>query len=220
MAAFRLPRGAQLVRFLSADGLSLEGRLTNGDRHRGVVLCHPHPLYGGSMLTPVILTVEAAFREAGFSTLAFNFRGVGGSEGAHGEGRAEVADVAGALTHLRAALEDPSGLLAVAGYSFGSHVGGRAAAADRGVGLYVGVAPVVGRSDYSFLAKVHGRVALIAGARDEYSDAARLEALAASLPAPPWLRVLPTDHFFTDALDDLAAACREAIAWAAPVDGT
>src|SRR5215468_6879900 len=88
MAAFRLPRGAQLVRFHSADGLSLEGRLTAGDRDCGVVLCHPHPLYGGSMLTPVILTVEAAFHEAGFTTLAFNFRGVGGSEGAHGEGRA------------------------------------------------------------------------------------------------------------------------------------
>jgi alpha/beta superfamily hydrolase len=220
MAAFRLPRGAQLVRFPSADGLSLEGRLTAGARHRGVVLCHPHPLYGGSMLTPVILTVEGAFREAGFTTLAFNFRGVGASEGVHGEGRTEVADVAGALAHLRATLESPPGLLAVAGYSFGSHVGGRAAAADRGVGLYVGVAPVVARTDYSFLTGIHGRVALIAGARDEYSDPARLEALAASLPARPWLRVLPTDHFFTDALEELRAACHEAIAWAAPEGGT
>ena len=57
--AFRLPRGAKLLRFPSGDGLQLEGRLTPGDRERGVVLCHPHPLYGGSMLTPVILTVEA-----------------------------------------------------------------------------------------------------------------------------------------------------------------
>ena len=219
MATFRLPHGAQLIRFPSADGLSLEGRLTAGDHHRGVALCHPHPLYGGSMLTPVILTVEGVFRDAGFTTLAFNFRGVGGSEGVHGEGRTEVADVAGALAHLRSALESPPRLLAVAGYSFGSHVGGRAAAADRDVGLYVGVAPVVARTDYSFLAGIHGRVALIAGARDEYSDAARLEALAASLPVRPWLRVLPTDHFFTDALDDLAAACREVIAWATHTGG-
>ena len=103
--AFRLPRDARLVRFPSGDGLQLEGRLTAGGRDRGVVLCHPHPLYGGSMLTPVILTVETAFREAGFTTLAFNFRGVGASEGTHGEGRTEVADVAGALAHLRAALD-------------------------------------------------------------------------------------------------------------------
>src|SRR5262245_703676 len=215
MATFRLPRGAQLVRFQSADGLSLEGRLTAGDRDRGVVLCHPHPLYGGSMLTPVILTVEGAFHEAGFTTLAFNFRGVGGSEGTHGDGRTEVSDVAGALTHLRAGLDDRPRLVGVAGYSFGSQVGGRAAAADPGVGLYLGVAPVLARYDYGFLASFRGRVALIAGVRDEYSEPARLEGLAASLPARPWLRVLPTDHFFTDALDALATACGEAIAWAA-----
>ena len=212
--AFRLPRGAQLVRFLSADGLSLEGRLTAGDRLRGVVLCHPHPLYGGSMLTPVILTVEAAFHAAGFTTVAFNFRGVGGSEGTHGEGRTEVADVAGALSYLRTALGSEPRLVTVAGYSFGSHVGGRAAAADARVGLFLGVAPVVTRYDYGFLAGVRGRVALIAGARDEYSDPGRLEALAGSLPVRPWLRVLPTDHFFTDMLEDLASACGEAIAWA------
>ena len=213
--AFRLPRGATLVRFPSADGLSLEGRMVAGARDRGVVLCHPHPLYGGSMLTPVIMTVEAAFHAAGFTTLAFNFRGVGASEGTHGEGRAEVQDVAGALAHLRTSLDAAPRLVAVAGYSFGSHVGGRAAAADPGVGFYLGVAPVVLRYDYSFLAGVGGRVALISGARDEYSDPAKLEALAASLPARPWLRVLDADHFFGDALDELAGACAEAIAWAA-----
>ncbi len=162
----------------------------------------------------MILTVEAAFRAAGFTTLAFNFRGVGASEGTHGEGRTEVADVAGALAHLRAALDGEPGLVAVAGYSFGSHVGGRAASADPGVGFYLGVAPVVTRYDYGFLAGLRGRVALIAGAHDEYSEPARIEALAASLPGRPWLRVLQADHFFADSLDDLAAACHDAIIWA------
>jgi alpha/beta superfamily hydrolase len=212
--AFRLPRGAKLLRFPSGDGLQLEGRLTPGDRDRGVVLCHPHPLYGGSMLTPVILTVEAAFHAAGFTTLAFNFRGVGASEGTHGEGRAEVADVAGALAHLRESLDASPRLVAVAGYSFGSLVGGRAAAADPTVGFYLGVAPVLGRYDYGFLASVRGRISLIAPSRDEYSDPARLEALAASLPERPWVRTIDTDHFFGDALDELATSCTEAISWA------
>jgi alpha/beta superfamily hydrolase len=216
--AFRLPRGARLIRFPSADGLQLEGRLTPGSAEQGVVLCHPHPLYGGSMLTPVILTVEATFHAAGWTTLAFNFRGVGASEGSHGEGKTEVADVAGALAHLRGALGGAPRTVAVAGYSFGSHVGGRAAAADPGVGFYLGVAPVVLRYDYGFLRELRGRVGLIAGARDEYSDAARLEALAASLPVRPWLRVLDADHFFGDRLENLAAACGEAIAWAAAPD--
>jgi alpha/beta superfamily hydrolase len=214
--AFRLPRNAKLVRFPSADGFQLEGRLTAGARDRGVVLCHPHPLYGGSMLTPVILTVEGAFHAAGFTTLAFNFRGVGGSEGTHGEGRTEVADVAGALAHLRGLLDASPRPVAVAGYSFGSHVGGRAAAADPGVGFYLGIAPVLSRYDYGFLAAVPGKVALIAGARDEYCDPAALEALAASLPTRPWLRVLAADHFFADALDALAEACAEAIRCAEP----
>jgi alpha/beta superfamily hydrolase len=86
--------------------------------------------------------------------------------------------------------------------------------ADPGVGFYLGLAPVVARYDYGFLAGLRGRIALIAGRRDEYSDPARLEALAASLPGPPWVRVLEADHFFTEALDALATACKEAIRWA------
>ena len=166
------------------------------------------------MLTPVIMTVEAAFHTAGFTTLAFNFRGVGASEGTYGEGRSELADVAGALAHVRASLDGAPRLVAVAGYSFGSHVGGRAAAADPGVGFYLGVAPVVARYDYGFLADIRGRVALVSGTRDEYSDPAKLAALVASLPSPPWVRALEADHFFGDKLDELGAACGEAIAWA------
>ncbi len=211
---FRLPRDARLVRFPTADGLALEGRLRPAARERAVVLCHPHPLYGGSMLTPVILTAEQAFQEAGYTTLAFNFRGVGGSEGSHGEGRAETADVAGALDHLADTLGGPPPTLAIAGYSFGCAVGGRVAAADPRVTWFLGIAPPLDRDDFAFLREVPGPVALIAGRHDPYCDPARLEALAASLPRRPWLRLLDTDHFFAGALDALAAGCREAIAWA------
>src|SRR5438552_7851403 len=106
--AFRLSRDARLVHFAAADGVRLEGRLTVASHERGVVLCHPHPLYGGSMLSPVVLAAEQAFREAGWTTLAFNFRGVGGSGGAFDEGRAEQGDVAGALDSLEGALASGS----------------------------------------------------------------------------------------------------------------
>jgi hypothetical protein len=213
--AFRLPRHARLVRFPSTDGLALEGRLTPEDPARAVVLCHPHPLYGGSMLTPVILTAEEAFRAAGYTTLAFNFRGVGASEGAHGEGRAEVADVAGALGYLEAALGRAPAVRAVAGYSFGSAVGARVAATDPRVTWYLGIAPPVNRWDFGGLREARCRLAFIGGTRDEHGDAARLRALVATLPGEPWLRVLDADHFFTGVLAALAAACGEAIAWAA-----
>jgi hypothetical protein len=210
---FRLPRDAKLVHFPAADGVRLEGRLTLGDPDRAVVLCHPHPLYGGSMLTPVTLTAEQAFHTAGYTTLAFNFRGVGGSAGTHDEGRAEVGDVRGALTFLDETLGDALAVRAIAGYSFGSWVGGRAAAADPRVGLYLGIAPVVNQYDYTFLRDATARLALIAGRRDPYCDPARLDAFVASLPARPWLRLLDADHFFGEALDDLLAACRDALAW-------
>jgi alpha/beta superfamily hydrolase len=209
----RLSRDAELIHFPSSDGLRLEGRLTRGMAERAVVLCHPHPLYGGSMLTPVIMRAEQAFQEAGYTTLAFNFRGVGGSEGTHGEGRAEVADVIGALGHFEEALGARPKLLSVAGYSFGSYVGAMAAAADQRVGFYLGIAPPLNRYDFGFLRQAICRVALIGGTHDEFCEAARFEALYLSLPATPWTRILDTDHFFSDARDDLTQACRDAIAW-------
>jgi alpha/beta superfamily hydrolase len=192
----------------------LESRLTRGAPERAVVLCHPHPLYGGSMLTPVIMMVEQAFQEAGYTTLAFNFRGVGGSEGTYGNGQAEVADVTGALTYLEEALGVRSRRFAVAGYSFGSFVGAMAATVDRRVGFYLGVAPPLNHYDFDFLRQAVCPIALIGAARDEHCDASRFEALYLSLPATPWVRRLDTTHAFADALDDLAEACRDAIAWA------
>ncbi|MGH7318884.1 MAG: alpha/beta hydrolase [Candidatus Rokuibacteriota bacterium] len=215
---FRLSRGARLIRFPATDGVDLEGRLTVAARDRGVVLCHPHPLYGGSMLTPVILTAEQAFQEAGYTTLAFNFRGVGGSRGTHDDGRAEGGDVAGALACLADSLGGSPRTQAVAGYSFGSVVGGRVAAEDWTVSLYLGIAPPLNRHAFGFLRTATCRIALIGGSRDEFCDRARLDDLHAALIAPVWLRVLDTDHFFTRAMDELAVACRDVIAWAAAQD--
>jgi len=212
--SIRLSHDASLVHFTSLDGLRIEGRLTKGMQGRAVVLCHPHPLYGGSMLTPVIMTAEQAFQEAGYTTLAFNFRGVGGSEGAYGEGRAEVADVAGALTYLAETVGGRPKLQAVAGYSFGSFVGAMAAAADARVGFYLGIAPPLNHYDFGFLRRAICLMAMIGAKRDEHCDAARFEALYLSLPATPRVRLLDADHAFIGALEDLAAACRDVIAWA------
>ncbi len=212
--AIRLSPHAKLVHFLSSDGLRIEGRLTPGAADRAVVLCHPHPLYGGSMLTPVIMTAEQVFQEAGYTTLAFNFRGVGGSQGTHGEGRAETADVEGGLSFLEATLGGHPKCQGVVGYSFGSYVGAQVAARDLRVHFYLGIAPPLDRYDFGILKAALCAIALIAGTRDEFCDRARLEAFYLSLPATPWFRLLETDHFFTDALPELAQACRDVAAWA------
>lgn len=214
--AIRLARDAKLVRFPASDGLQIEGRLIRRDRDRAVVLCHPHPLHGGSMLTPVIMTAEQVFQETGYTTLIFNFRGVGGSEGAYGEGRAEVADVTGGLSFLEETLGGPPRLQAVAGYSFGSFVGGTVAASDPRVGLYLGIAPPLNTYDFGFLKAAMCAIALIGAKRDEFCDMGQLQSLYLRLPATPWLRLLDTDHFFSGAMDELAQACRDVILWAEP----
>src|SRR5262249_28427158 len=94
----------------------------------GVVLCHPHPLYGGEMHNNIVSALADTLQQAGMATLRFNFRGVGRSGGEHGGGEAEVEDVKAAVTYLLSRQTVPT--VVVAGYSFGSMVGLRAGAAD------------------------------------------------------------------------------------------
>ncbi|MFB3818108.1 MAG: alpha/beta hydrolase [Candidatus Methylomirabilales bacterium] len=216
----RLSSKARLVHFPSTDGLRLEGRLLLAHRDRAVVLCHPHPLHGGSMLTPVIMTAEQAFQEAGYTTLAFNFRGVGGSQGRHGEGRDEVADVEGALAFTAEQLGHAPARQTVAGFSFGSYVGGRVASADARVAAFLCIAPVLNHYDYGFLRRARCRIAILAPGQDEFSDPGKLDGLVASLPRAPWLRIVDTDHLFRTAWVELPRACRDAVAWLdGPGDG-
>ncbi len=208
----RLSARSRLVHFLSTDGVRLEGCYTPGDTDRAVVLCHPHPLYQGSMLTPVIMAAEQAFQEADWTTLAFNFRGVGGSVGQHGHARDEVADVEGGLAFLAAELQGPIPYQAICGFSFGSYVGGVVAARDSRVHAYLGMAPVLKRYDYSFLRTATCRLSFIVPTQDEHSDINQFTALAASLPGPPWVRLVDTDHLFRTAWQVLPVVCRDAVA--------
>jgi alpha/beta superfamily hydrolase len=90
------------------------------------VVCHPHPLYGGTMDNKVVTTVGRAFNEAGATTFRFNFRGVGATEGTHDEGRGETDDAAAVIEHARRTAGDLP--LWLAGFSFGGAVAVRASA--------------------------------------------------------------------------------------------
>jgi uncharacterized protein len=96
-----------------------------GELRGTAVVCHPHPQHGGTMENKVVATVARAFVQCGWRTVRFNFRGIGGSAGAWDEGRGEIDD---ALA-VTAALREPGGALALAGFSFGAYVASRAAAA-------------------------------------------------------------------------------------------
>ncbi len=194
------------VRFPVGD-IMLEGLLSLPAKatQTGVVVCHPHPLYGGEMRNNVVEAMVVRFQEEGFATLRFNFRGVGDSGGEHGEGVAEVDDVKAAVGHLlsRCACET----VVVAGYSFGSMVGLKAGAEDERVTKLIGVALPIARRDASFLESVTKPKLLVSGDRDDHSPVAGLEALGARLPEPKRLVIVRhADHFFRGLERDVADA--------------
>ena len=174
----------------------------------GVVLCHPHPFYGGNMYNNVVAALAEACQQADMPTLRFNFRGVGQSEGTHGGGEAEVDDVRAAVSCLLS--HQAVSTVAVIGYSFGSMVGLRAGASDARVHALVGVALPVGRRDASFLLTAHKPTLLISGDRDEVSPLSALQELVAKLPDPKKLvTITGADHFFWGHESQVAQAAVE-----------
>jgi hypothetical protein len=151
------------IYFKSGD-LALEGLLNRGDGEKGVVVTHPHPLYGGDMHNTVVSTVVQAYSDAGYGTLRFNFRGVGGSEGHYDDGRGEQDDVQGALDYLiRLGKKTPS----LAGYSFGAWVIAMGLPQYQGVDHLVMVAPPVAFMEFSFLQESDRIGLVVSGSRDD-----------------------------------------------------
>lgn len=171
----------------------------------GVVICHPHPLFGGDMHNNVVDALTDALQAADIATLRFNFRGVGDSGGHHDDGRAEQDDVKGAVSFMLSRAEFPT--VVVAGYSFGSFVGLQAGAGDPRVQKLIGIALPIARRDASFLQTVTKPKLLVSGDRDEISPMAQLKALAGKIPEPTKLSVIAgADHFFRGREDKVSSA--------------
>jgi alpha/beta superfamily hydrolase len=174
----------------------------------GVVLCHPHPLYGGEMHNNIVSALAEALQQAGLATLRFNFRGVRHSEGAHDQGNGEVEDVKAAVTYLLSRQAVPT--LAIAGYSFGSMVGLRAGVTDSRVHKLIGVALPIGTRDASFLLPCAKPKLFISGDRDHVSPLPALHDLVTKLLEPKALVTINgADHFFRSQEGEVAKATVE-----------
>jgi hypothetical protein len=195
--------------------LNLEGRLFEGGPN-AAVLCHPHPLYGGSMDNNVVQACARVLQELGWTSLRFNFRGVGRSQGAAGEGEAEVEDVLAAILFLQEARGISLERLILVGYSFGAWVGLRALEKGEPILGWVAVAPPVGLWDFSFARGISGRKLLLAGDRDDFCPVPAFNALAQSLPEPKAWAILPgADHFFWGQEPALRSKLKEVLpSWA------
>ena len=175
--------------------VNLEGRLAPGAEAAGIVITHPHPLYGGTMDNNVVWTVAKAFQRRGWTTLRFNFRGVGLSTGQFGQGVAELADVQAAMNFLASRVTGPRYL---AGYSFGAAVAGQALIHGVQAEGAIFIAPPIGLLEMDFLPKVPKLRLVVVGDRDEFCPLERLQKLLpASSAEGPEVRVLPgCSHFF------------------------
>ncbi len=169
------------------------------------LVCHPHPLFGGTMHNKVVYQVAKTLDAFGLPVLRFNFRGAGLSEGAHDRGVGERDDVRAALDFL--VREFPGLPLLLAGFSFGCWIGFRVGCEDARVAELVGLGAPVNDSDFSYLNACAKPKLFLHGERDQFGDARSVEALVKSLPGENrFVLIEGADHFFAGKLSRLAAA--------------
>jgi len=184
-------------------------REPEGPARAAAVVCHPHPIHGGTMHTKAVYRAAQALNEAGMVALRFNFRGVGASTGSYDQGHGEQDDARAALNWLEE--RHPSLPLLLGGFSFGSRVGLTVGLDDdRVVGLLgLGLPVEMEDYDFRFLAETEKPILVVQGENDEFGAGETVaEALAPLGSHITLVRVPGADHYFTDRLDELREAVR------------
>jgi uncharacterized protein len=203
----------------TADGVTLEARLgTPSAPKGGVVVCHPHPLYGGDMDNPVVVRLAEVFGEMGLTTIRFNFRGTGQSTGTHGHGVDEQQDVEAARVRVTSLVGAGCPVL-LAGYSFGAAVVAEVAAKHPELAGVVLVAPPLARVDperFAGLVPFGPRLLVIAGSVDEICPTDALARLSESAPQAALQIIQGANHFFFGKLYPLGLAAES---WARQILG-
>ena len=174
------------------------------------VICHPHPLFGGTMHNKVVHASAGALLAAGLPTLCFNFRGVGVSGGAHDGGRGEQDDLGAVIGHL--AGRYPGRPLLLAGYSFGAVVALAVGCRDARAAALIGIGLPVTLARFDFLRGCDRPLTLIQGDEDAFGPLPMVMALAAALPGGARVVAIKgAAHNFAGRLDELARRVGEAI---------
>ncbi len=173
------------------------------------VICHPHPLHGGTMHNKVVTIIERSLRELGLDTVRFNFRGIGKSAGTFDEGEGESDDLASVVRWARTVR--PEVPLWLAGFSFGSYVALRNAKPLDADAL-ITIAPPVGRWDFDAIDLPDCPWLVVQGEEDEVVDPQLVFDWVESLDVSPHLVRMPeTSHFFHRRLMDLRGAVKNAM---------
>jgi uncharacterized protein len=172
------------------------------------LVCHPHPLYGGTMHNKVVFRAAKAAVSCGIPALRFNFRGVGQSQGKFADSVGEREDARAALSYLVSRF--PSLPVSMMGFSFGSVVALAVGSAQAEVNSLVGIGVPAGSTDFGFLQQTRKPRLIVQGTLDAFGPRAKVEALFASLEEPKSLHFVEgVDHFFTGKLAELQSAVEE-----------
>lgn len=195
--------------FLPGPAGKLEALLNTGvpSASHAALVCHPHPLYGGTMHNKVVYHAMKALNSFGFPVLRFNFRGAGRSQGVH-DGQAESDDVRAALDWLENEFHLP---VIFAGFSFGAAVGLRASCPDPRVKLLISIGTPVaaeGRNyAYNFLQNCNKPKLFISGSQDQFGPHEQIERVVTAAHDPKQLVWIPgADHFFEGKLKEMREA--------------
>jgi alpha/beta superfamily hydrolase len=187
----------------------LEGKFLPAGTERAPValLLHPHPQHGGTMHNKVVYTLNQAFARAGFSTLRFNFRGVGRSQGGYGRGEGELQDAASALDWVQQNLPNSRGCW-IAGFSFGAWIGMQLLMRRPETDGFISVSPPTNMYDFSFLAPCPASGLMLHGGADTVTPPQEVEKVVSKLRTQKGI-VIDYDvvdgasHFWTEHLPEV-----------------
>lgn len=173
------------------------------------VICHPHPLGGGTLHNKVVFRAARGLEHANIATLRFNFRGVGTSGGTHDNGEGEQADVTAAIDW--ALKKHPGKKLFVGGFSFGAWVASRVACETPAVDAMFLIGTPVNKYDFGYLRHCEKPMLFLHGTNDEHGDVSKVESLVQSVRNAESVIVTGADHFFSKQIEVVEETLR---AWA------
>jgi len=206
------PKPLRHVDLFSSAG-RLEGLYRELQDPAGVaVVCHPHPLGGGTLHNKVVFRAARGLEAANVATLRFNFRGVGTSAGTHDDGDGEQSDVMAAIDWI--VKKHPGKKLFVGGFSFGAWVASRVACELAYVDAVFLIGTPVNKYDFNFLKYCEKPMLLLHGTQDEHGELGKFEKLVPQIRNAESVIVTGADHFFTKQLDAVDETIR---AWAEEV---
>ena len=180
----------------------LEGYWQAGSRNKGVVITHPHPLYGGTMNNPVVETVQSAYQQNGYATLRFNFRGVGGSQGNFDNGLGEQDDVRAAISYVE---NMDVSAIDLAGYSFGAWVNTGVVTDSRtSIMSMMMISPPVGFIEFETVTAISCLKLVVTGSRDDIAPVNQIRDLMPAWNPDAQFEIIDgCDHFYAGHLDRL-----------------